>query len=216
MMLADAHTHHPLANTYAIQNIDDTVFFPDQWFSFGLHPWHAASADFEHYKEKLLRAHAHPKFVALGEVGLDRACEVDFEIQKEIFIKQLELVQTLKIEVIVIHCVRALNDILSILKIHPVRAKLLFHDANFTLQDCHLLTSRGYYLSFGKNLMRAKSKAKDSFARIDQDFVLLETDDSGLDIASVYEHAAGLLQVETHELEARYLKNFQRLYPMVK
>lgn len=215
-MLVDAHTHHPRANTYAIQNIDDIPSFPNQWFSFGLHPWHAASVDFENYKNKLRSAHAYPKFVALGEIGLDRACEIDFEIQKKIFIKQLDLASELKIDVIVIHCVRALNDILSVLKIHPVPAKLLFHDANFTLQDCHQLTSRGYYLSFGKNLMRVKSKAKDSFSQIDQDFVLLETDDSGLDIAILYEQAAKLLSVQAQDLEARYLKNFQRLYPIVK
>jgi len=99
----------------------------------GLHPFHlqeqkikeegfevitkAEKFDYEKYKALA----QNPKVVAIGEIGLDyyrmeqsANREAQIEIQKEVFLKQLELARELN-KAVIIHCRNAHNDLLNIL-----------------------------------------------------------------------------------------------------
>ena len=67
------------------------------------------------------------KVVAIGEIGLDYYWNKDNkELQKELFIKQIELANKLDLP-IVIHTRDAALDTIQILKEHPVKCKGIFH-----------------------------------------------------------------------------------------
>lgn len=53
---------------------------------------------------------------AIGECGLDKYSQVDFDIQKQYFIKQIELSE-LTHKPLIIHCVKAYNELLNLKKL---------------------------------------------------------------------------------------------------
>ena len=148
----------------------------------------------------------------LGEVGLDRACKVNFRKQVDLFEKQLLFANEQQINVLLIHCVRSLNDILSIVKALDYKGRLVFHDSNFSNQEIEQVTAKGYYLSFGDNLFRENSKASKSIANIDSTKLFLESGDGHNSITDVYTKTASLLQLNQRELDSLILKNFQSLF----
>lgn len=79
----------------------------------GLHPWYVAGAsdDWDLRLRNLLMQ--NPSFM-VGEIGLDRARE-NFDVQKSVFIRQFEMAAQLN-RVVHLHCVRAWDEILHILK----------------------------------------------------------------------------------------------------
>src|SRR5690606_37069133 len=117
-----------------------------------------------------------------------------------------------KVDVVIIHCVRALNDIFQVLKQSTYKGKLVFHDANFNQQELNQILEQGHYLSLGQNLLKLGSKARQSFSSISIERIFLESDDSEINISDLYQHAAKLLNIKSSSLELQILKNFQHLF----
>ncbi|MGH9407637.1 MAG: TatD family hydrolase, partial [Terriglobia bacterium] len=121
----------------------------------------------------------HPKFIALGEIGLDyHYDDSPREAQQQILIRQLELARELKLPVI-IHCRDAWGDLRRILAEHWRANGLggILHcftgerDDAFELADCGFLVSFAGNLTF-KNAERLRSVAKE----LPADRLLTETD----------------------------------------
>ena len=102
-MILDIHTHN--AQTHA-QTID-TV---------GIHPWQALVGDLAEV-ERLA-----PSADAVGEIGLDYACDIPREEQMAIFRAQLTLAERLE-KPIVLHCVRAFEDVMKSGELPEVKLK---------------------------------------------------------------------------------------------
>ncbi|MBR0323954.1 MAG: TatD family hydrolase, partial [Bacteroidales bacterium] len=124
------HTHynnHIGNNEFVeIQNIDvDNIVNVDvsHFYSIGIHPWNLKSQNLKISETQKLgdlesQCLGDLNIKAIGECGLDRACDVDFEIQKEVFIKQIELSEQIA-KPLIIHAVRTYPDIISIRKEIP-------------------------------------------------------------------------------------------------
>lgn len=87
----------------------------------GVHPHHSDKVEAD-YIAQLQTLTTHPKVVAIGEIGLDYYSYksngiVDPEVQKDVFIKQLQLAAQAKLP-IQIHNRQAGEDIIEILKAH--------------------------------------------------------------------------------------------------
>jgi TatD DNase family protein len=83
----------------------------------GIHP-HEARHFLSSDLNELRQFARHPKFLALGEMGLDYHYDHSpREAQQEILIRQLELARELKLPII-IHCREAWTDLRRILKDH--------------------------------------------------------------------------------------------------
>ena len=83
----------------------------------GIHPHEASKAQDAHFDHLRLLAH-QPKFLAVGEIGLDYYYNHSpQEIQKQIFIRQLELAREVKLPII-IHCRDAWLDLREIIRTH--------------------------------------------------------------------------------------------------
>ena len=186
-MIFDAHTHQPKENSvYCLPfNFEESDLGPVDYYCAGIHPWDVdkvASLD-----QKLLdlrKALENKKCVALGEVGIDRNYP-DLEKQKNLMIEQLELAVEFDLPV-VIHCVKALNDVLSTLKKFPKKMKVYLHGINLNEQELAEVNKRKYFVGLGPQLFN-KSKIQNIIHSIPKDKILIETDDTGLSVNQVFE-----------------------------
>jgi TatD DNase family protein len=87
---------------------------PDVWATVGIHPHDAAAAD-EAALEEIRRLAAHPRVVAVGEVGLDYFRDLSpRDAQRGIFARLLGLARDVD-KPVVIHCRDAHDDVLAAL-----------------------------------------------------------------------------------------------------
>lgn len=140
----------------------------------GIHPEYAAKlpGDWESALEKML---AHKKVVALGEIGLDyHYPEPPRNIQKDVFIKQLELAKRLDMPV-VIHSRDASGDTMEILKQYKPRGVL--HCFSGSAETAREVVKLGMYIGFtGVLTFKNSKKAWAACAETPIDRLLLETD----------------------------------------
>jgi TatD DNase family protein len=85
---------------------------------------------------------------AVGEIGLDKKAENDYESQKECFALQLDMALAFGLPA-VIHCRGAWGDLLAILKEHPLPRGILIHAANCSPEIARELSRLGAVFSFG-------------------------------------------------------------------
>ena len=193
-MIVDVHTHN--AHTHA-QTLD-TV---------GIHPWHAAVADLAEV-ERLA-----PSVDAIGEIGLDFACDVPREAQERLFRAQLALAERLE-KPVVLHCVRAFEEVVRVLSEYRLRA-VIFHGFIGSTEQAQRAVTQGYYLSFGERTLRSpKTIAALRSTPLSRLFV--ETDESTTPIEEIYAHIANLRGITTAELIATTEENFKRVLGAVK
>jgi TatD DNase family protein len=139
----------------------------------GVHPHESGSATDADLAE-LRRLQAHPKAVAVGEIGLDWFRDyAPAEAQRRLFAAQLELAAELG-KPVVIHT-RAADD--------DTRAALLAHEGTVVLHcfgSPHLLPTaleRGWYVSFAGNATFPKATdLRLAATRVPADRILAETD----------------------------------------
>jgi len=157
---------------------------PDDWIcaAGGVHPHDAAKAEETHF-DTLRRLAEHPKFRAIGEIGLDYFSDRSpREVQKQVFIRQLEIAGELGLPV-AIHCRDAWPDMRAILRTHwhpgPTGGKPrgILHCFSGTQEDAAELMSGGFMVSFAGNITFKNAEELRAVAReIPLDRLLTETD----------------------------------------
>ncbi|HYL73781.1 MAG TPA: TatD family hydrolase [Bryobacteraceae bacterium] len=144
----------------------------------GIHPHDASKAtpaDFHHLSELL----AHPKVLAIGEIGLDY--HYDFsprETQHAVFIQQLAIAAEAR-KPIVIHTREAWEDTLALLDKHwtPHGIGGIMHCFSGGPQEAQRAIDLGFYLSFGGIVTFPKALDLQAAAKqAPSDRILLETD----------------------------------------
>lgn len=181
------------------------------YYSIGIHPWFIERQDCRAALRTLESALADANLLALGECGLDRLTGAPFSEQESIFIAQLELAEQCG-KPVVIHCVRAFNELLRIKSTRKSSVSWIVHGFNNKPSIAASLIDHGCYLSFGKVLLHPNSNAAKVLPAVPEDRVFLETDDSGLGIDSIYRAAAAILQIDLPELQQHLENNFNRVF----
>ena len=117
------------------------------------------------------------KIVAIGEIGLDYYwTKENMEIQKKIFIKQIELANRLNLP-IVIHTRDAVNDTLKILKENTVLKRGIFHCCPLNRELVKEGLKLGFYISLSGVVTFKNAKNADEIIQmIPEDRLLIETD----------------------------------------
>jgi len=175
--------------------------------------------DFEEFEKFVMKN--KKKIVALGEIGLDlHYTKKNFEIQKKIFIKQLNLARKLDFPVI-IHTRKAEKEALEILEDYG-DLKIVLHcfSGNFKLVKKGLLL--GCYFSVPANIVRSEH-----FQRIVQEVpmkrILTETDSPYLSpfiskenepsfIAESIKKISKIWRVDNKEVEEIIEKNYDSIF----
>lgn len=141
----------------------------------GVHP-HDAKTLHDEFVEEMTKMAAHPKVIGIGEIGLDYYRDLSPRpIQKEVFIRQLELAAELNLPV-VIHVREAMDDALKIVKDFVGRISGVFHCFPGDIDEARRVIAMGFYVSVGGVLTYKNSKMARMAAEVDLERVLIETD----------------------------------------
>ncbi len=148
--------------------------YPHFYATVGIHP-HDAKDLPDDYLARLKTFAAHPKVVALGEMGLDYFYDNSpREVQQRVFEEQLCLAKELDLPV-VIHMRDATEDGLAILKAHRPRG--VVHCFSGSAEIAKEVLDLGMYIGFTGVLTFSNAKrAKKAVAAIPLDRLLMETD----------------------------------------
>ncbi len=209
----DIHTHSttPSANdTITIRNYrvgyDDAL--PARPFSAGVHPWDAATVALSEAERFLNICDC----VAIGEIGIDKSKEYT-DSQTPMFEMQLSVAERRGLPII-IHCVKAFEEVMSILGKYELPA-VIFHGYIGNRIQTARIAERGYFISAGTRSF-ASPKTVESLKHFPSDRLFLETDDSTATISDMYDSAAHLLGLESDNLKAILYDNFTKIFPRIR
>ena len=179
-------------------------------YSIGIHPWYInqerLSSDLEIIANKLHEMNC----LALGECGLDKRIEIPLDLQISVFKKQLELVKETQ-KPIVLHCVAAYDEVIAIKKEMKIENPMIIHGFSKNEQVAQSLLKNGFYLSFGKYLLRNPDLEK-VFTFAPENQILLETDTIEESIYQVYEKAASIKGISVEEMKTIVFNNFSTVF----
>ncbi|MQP52569.1 MULTISPECIES: TatD family hydrolase [unclassified Flavobacterium] len=207
-------------HTHKFSNLDNVIEVVNQYpwefdtsipnYSIGIHPWYIdesrLESDLNIIKEKLQLTSC----LALGECGLDKRIEIPFETQIKVFKMQIDLVKQTN-KPIVLHCVAAYDEVIAIKKELKIENPMIIHGFSKNEQVAKSLLNNGFYLSFGKYLLRNPDLEK-VFTFAPENQILLETDTIEESIYEVYEKAASIKGISLEEMKAIVFANFSSVF----
>ena len=220
--------------------------------AFGIHPWDAGAPRPVDWLERLSALlDTHPR-ASVGEIGLDRwiidAARPDdprlaglrrasMEEQIEVFLPQLALAAA-RDRAATIHCLRAFDDLLPLLRTRPRPARgFLLHAYGGPPALVPEFAALGAYFSFNPSFLDPrKERQRETFKLIPADRLLCETDAPAMippqpwrthklppakdgspvnhpgNIEAAYAGLAAIRGEDTTALTARISENFHRLF----
>jgi TatD DNase family protein len=194
-----------LVNQYP-QEFDATI----PYYSIGIHPWFIVEerieADLVIIESKLQEASC----LAVGECGLDKRIEIPMELQEMVFERQLLLAQQYN-KPVVIHCVAAFQELITIKKKLNISVPMLIHGFSKNAQIAKQLVDNGFYISFGKYLLLNK-ELEAVFKSVPNNRFFLETDTTDEGIEAVYELAAKYKGISVNEIQEIVNSNFNEVF----
>ncbi len=188
-MFIDIHTHRlTAAENRSIVNLTFSeakkVFnsLEKGFFSIGIHPWLV-----NEYSDKLLKEielyFTDPRFIALGECGLDKNCNSAIIKQIQLFEKQIEIAERFQ-KPVIIHCVGCFNELFEIKKHFNPKQKWIIHGFRGKPQLAEQALKIGLNLSFGE-YYNVETLGITPFENL-----YIETDESHLGIEELYDRVA--------------------------
>ena len=122
---------------------------------------------------------SNKKVIAIGEIGLDYYWDKEENVkysQREYFIYQIGLANKYNLPVS-IHCRDAYEDLVKILKEHPVNKKGVIHCFSSSVEIANELIKLGYCLGFGgTSTFKNSVKVKEVLRTVNSKNYMLETD----------------------------------------
>lgn len=212
MMYFDVHTHTCSADkkvSSILNRYPNSTDFSKP-FSIGIHPWYLHKETIEIELLTVAEKLQHKNCFAIGECGLDKGIKVDFEIQKYVFKKQIQLSEKYQ-KPLIIHGVKAFQEILFFKKELNPKQTWILHGFNKSLQVAESLLKNGIILSIGAASIK-NEKLQEVVSLLSLDKILVETDDSELRIQEVYQKIAIIKNIEVEELQQIIEHNFKRIF----
>ncbi|WP_447636784.1 TatD family hydrolase [Flavobacterium microcysteis] len=212
-MLYNLHTHkfsnHPgcleLVNQYP-QEFDASIPF----YSIAIHPWYIVEdrmeADLAIIEDKIQTANC----LAVGECGLDKRIEIPFSLQEQVFRKQLLLAEKYQ-KPVVIHCVASFQELIAIKNDVKSTVPMIIHGFSKNEQLAKQLLDNGFYLSFGKYLLR-NPELESVFKSVPDNRFFLETDTIEETIEEVYALASKYKAISEEDLQGIVQQNFKNVF----
>ena len=160
----------------SLKSIELAEKFENVYAACGIHPDSADTATDENI-DKIRKMASHKKVVAIGEAGLDYYWEDNppKEVQKEAFIKQIELANELDMPLI-IHIRESVSDTVEVLKANPLK-KGIIHCVSVSSEIAEIFIKMGLYISFAGTLtFKNAPKLVKTAEVVPLDRLLVETD----------------------------------------
>lgn len=200
-MITDVHSHSvnsgEVNTIYNVRINDDPMSLPHGprlYFSVGIHPWDVAGFQ-PAWLDKLNMLLNYQQVVAIGECGLDKNSEAPMNAQMEVFERQIILSEITR-KPLIIHCVGCFNELMELQHKHSPSQPWIIHGFRGKPELAQQLLKAGFYLSYGDKFNA------ESVALTPPDRLLMETDDSGLEIEAIAEALRGYLKCSAEALTA--------------
>lgn len=214
----DIHTHQPgttdgvvsIFNIMSGKAVHDHIG-NDRYFSIGLHPWEIIESKLGECFGKIESLAKINNCIAIGETGLDRLTEAPFEIQQSVFERHLGIAAKAN-KPLIIHCVKAHSEVIGLIKKNKIEVPVIFHGFNNNQAIAEQVIKNGFYLSFGKAVLNENSNSARAISNIPDEFLFLETDDSGISIRAIYQKVAELKFITVEHLKTTIIENFKRCF----
>ena len=108
------------------------------------------------------------------------------------------------------HCVSAYQEVIEIKKQLKISVPMIIHGFSKNIQVAESLNKNGFYLSFGKYLLR-NPELSNVLKQVPTEFLFLETDMIEETIDQVYAKASLVLETDVEKIiEQNYIKVFNR------
>lgn len=213
MKLFNLHTHNFTNQQNILELVNQYPWEFDKkipYYSIGIHPWYINEdrlhCDLQIIEEKL----ALHNCLALGECGLDKRIAIPLEIQEKVFKAQILIAEKFQ-KPLVLHCVAAFQEIIQIKKELNVKVPMIIHGFSKNEQIAKQLLDNGFYLSFGKYLLR-NPELKTVFQSVPNNRFFLETDTVEESLEEVYALAANYKNIEIEEMKEIVASNFEKVF----
>ena len=176
----NVHTHTPAPGAIYNLTFDEMLQSPpypveEQWLSVGIHPW-KVTEDWEVHFEHVREWAQFPQVKAIGECGLDHV--VVTPCQAEAFKAHVLLAEEVQ-KPLLIHCVKAVDELLAIKREMKPLQPWIFHGFRGKPQQAEQLLRAGFHLSFGEHFNPQAVRLCPA------DRLCLETDESTLTIQEI-------------------------------
>lgn len=200
----DAHTLE-LVNQYPWEFVSD---IPQ--YSIGIHPWYINESRLESDLQFMETKLQLPECLAIGECGLDKRIEIPLTLQIEVFEKQIALAEKYQ-KPLVLHLVAAYQELVEIKNRLNISVPIILHGFSKNEQIAKQMIDQGFYLSFGKYLLR-NPELKAAFLSVPNDQFFLETDTIEETLQEVYalasEYKCISVEAVQNQVEANWSKVF--------
>ena len=177
-------------------------------YTYGIHPWFLNEENHKQLINSVENTVIQPEIIAIGEAGFDRLRGPSPELQRTAFEEQIIISEKIS-KPIVIHCVRAWDELLAVYKKIKPKMPWLIHGFRGNVELASQLLSKGFYLSFWIDFI-LRPESKELLKQLPADRIFLETDGADVDIKSIYNKVATDLDLSVDELKSIILKNFNK------
>ena len=215
LMFFNLHTHHFSNDPEILELVNQ---YPDEFnaslpqYSIGIHPWRIHPDRLELDLEIVANKASEKQCLAVGECGLDKRIETPLEEQIPVFERQLLLAEKYR-KPVVIHCVAAYQETIDIKKKLGISVPMVIHGFSKNAQVAQSLLGNGFYLSFGKYLLR-NPDLEPVFKLVPDDRFFLETDMIDETIQQVYALAAQYKNVALQPMQQIIQRNLQTVFKL--
>lgn len=209
MKYLNLHTHKSTNSAEILEVVNQ---YPHEYnpniphYSVGIHPWYINESRIEDDLNIIESALQYNECLAVGECGLDKRIDIPFDLQINVFEKQLLIAED-KGKPVIIHCVGAFQELIDIRKDLDISVPVVVHGFSKSNELAQQLIKNGIYLSFGKYLLR-NPELESVFRIVPDDCFFLETDTTEESIEQVYRLAAIYKNMTLEALQEKIQRNY--------
>lgn len=209
--LIDIHTHTQSNEEGIFRLVNRIVskdYVNDRICSAGIHPWYI-DIDVEAQFQALEQYAQKKSVIAIGECGLDKLHNLNWDRQAPIFERQIVLANNIQ-KPLIIHCVRAYQEVMHHLKEQKVSVPVFFHGFNKKIELAHSLLDHGYFLGLGPSIL--KGQQDELIRNIPLDHFFLETDDKSTKIVDIYLYFCAVRKISLEQLKHQLTQNLLNVF----
>jgi TatD DNase family protein len=213
MQFFNLHTHKFSDNPNILELVNQYPWEFDAAipnYSIGIHPWFIQEERLKNDLEMIEAKLQLNQCLALGECGIDKRIEIPMELQIQVFEKQIQLAEKYQ-KPLVLHLVAAFEELIAIKNRLNISVPIVIHGFSKNQQVAKQLIDNGFYISFGKYLMR-NPELESVFQSIPNDKFFLETDTMEETLEEVYTLAAKYKNITIEELKGIINSNFNTVF----
>lgn len=216
MKYFNLHTHKFTDNPEIVELVNQYPWDFDATiptYSIGIHPWYMDENRFENDLKVIEEKLQLKQCIALGECGLDKRIEVPVHLQIQVFEKQIALAEKYQ-KPLVLHLVAAFDELIEIKKRLKISVPIIIHGFSKNQQVAKQLIDNGFYLSFGKYLLR-NPELELVFKSVPNDRFFLETDTIEESLEDVYKLASKYKSIPTEDVIEIVNSNFKTVFKSI-